>query len=64
LHDALARSAGGPVFIDVPCDNAPALAVVEANGLKAQRHFMRMYRGVRLKDNVEAIWASSGPEKG
>jgi GNAT superfamily N-acetyltransferase len=64
LHDALARSAGGPVFIDVPCDNAPALAVVEANGLKAQRHFMRMYRGDRVTDNVEAIWASSGPEKG
>jgi GNAT superfamily N-acetyltransferase len=64
LNDALSRCAGGAVFIDVPRDNALALTVTEASGLKAQRHFTRMYRGDRLKDNVEAIWASSGPEKG
>jgi GNAT superfamily N-acetyltransferase len=64
LHDALRCCAGGPVFLDVPCDNERALALAEASGLKVQRHFTRMYRGERLKDNVEAIWASSGPEKG
>jgi GNAT superfamily N-acetyltransferase len=64
LHHALGCCAGGPVFIDVPRDNTHALAVAEANGLTAQRHFTRMCRGDRLKDHVEAIWASSGPEKG
>jgi ribosomal protein S18 acetylase RimI-like enzyme len=64
LNDALRRCAGRAVFLDVPCDNTQALAVVEANGLTAQRHFTRMYRGDQLNDCVEAIWASSGPEKG
>jgi GNAT superfamily N-acetyltransferase len=64
LGDALARCAGGPVFIDVPRDNAPAVDVVEKAGLTAQRHFMRMCRGPRIQDRVEALWASSGPEKG
>jgi len=64
LNDALARCAGQPVFIDVPRDNAPAVEVVEKSGLTIQRHFMRMCRGTRILDHVEAIWASSGPEKG
>ena len=64
LRDALSRCAGGPVFIDVPRDNACALAVVATSGLKAQRHFMRMYRGDRIADCPQAIWAGSGPEKG
>jgi GNAT superfamily N-acetyltransferase len=64
LGDALARCAGQPVFLDVPRDNAPALELVEKSGLTAQRHFMRMCRGARIPDHVEAIWASSGPEKG
>jgi GNAT superfamily N-acetyltransferase len=64
LCDALGRSAGGLVFLDVPHDNTHALAVAEAGRLTVQRHFTRMYRGDRVKDQVEAIWASSGPEKG
>jgi len=64
LSDALGRCAGGPVFIDVPRDNACALEVVETSGLKAQRHFTRMYRGERIVDCPQAIWAGSGPEKG
>ena len=64
LRDALGHCAGRPVFIDVPRDNAPAPAVAETSGLKVQRHFTRMCRGRRLQDNVAAIWASSGPEKG
>jgi hypothetical protein len=64
LRDALSRCSGGPVFVDVPRDNAGALNVVETSGLKAQRHFTRMYRGDRVADSPQAIWASSGPEKG
>ncbi len=64
LKDALRRCAGGPVFIDVPDDNAGAVQVVEAGGLKVQRHFTRMRRGDRITDYPQAIWASSGPEKG
>jgi GNAT superfamily N-acetyltransferase len=64
LGDAFRRCAGQPVFIDVPRDNAPAIEAVEKSGLTIQRHFTRMCRGKRIKDHVETIWASSGPEKG
>ncbi len=64
LSDALSRHAGQPVFMDVPRDNTPALRVAKTSGLRAQRHFTRMYRGERTEDQVEALWASSGPEKG
>jgi GNAT superfamily N-acetyltransferase len=64
LRDALRSCAGQPVFVDVPRDNTPAIEIVEKSGLTVQRHFTRMCRGERIKDHVEAIWASSGPEKG
>ncbi|MCX5643170.1 MAG: GNAT family N-acetyltransferase [Phycisphaerae bacterium] len=64
LGEALSRCSGQPVFIDIPQDNAPAIEIAEKNGLSVQRHFMRMCRGERIADHVEAIWASSGPEKG
>ena len=64
LSDALNRCAGEPVFVDIPLDNADAVKIAESSGLKIQRYFMRMYRGQRVKDNIKALWASSGPEKG
>ena len=64
LGEALGCCAGQPVFMDVPRDNAPAIEMVEKSGLSIQRHFMRMCRGARIRDHVDAIWASSGPEKG
>jgi GNAT superfamily N-acetyltransferase len=64
LGKALCGCAGRRVFIDIPRDNAPALTIAEAGGLRVQRHFTRMYRGDPVRDCVEAIWASSGPEKG
>ena len=64
LSDAFGRCAGQLVFIDIPRSNARALRVAEASGLRVQRFFMRMYRGDRAKHCVEAMWASSGPEKG
>ena len=64
LSEALGRCSGQPVFLDIPRDNAPAVEIAEKSGLSVQRHFTRMCRGERIKDHVEAIWASSGPEKG
>jgi GNAT superfamily N-acetyltransferase len=64
LSDALGRCAAEPVFIDVAVDNADAMKVAESSGLKIQRYFMRMYRGEYVKDNIQALWAGSGPEKG
>jgi hypothetical protein len=64
LSDALNRCEGKPIFVDIPLDNKEAVKVAESSGLKIQRCFMRMCRGKRVKDNIKALWASSGPEKG
>ena len=64
LSDALDRCAAEAVFIDIPLDNAEAVRVAESGTLRIQRYFMRMYRGERVKDNIKALWAASGPEKG
>jgi len=64
LSDALNRCAAESVFIDIPLDNADAVRVAESGTLRIQRYFMRMYRGERVKDNIKALWAGSGPEKG
>jgi len=64
LSDVLNRCAGEPVFVDIPLDNADAVKIAESSGLKIQRYFMRMYRGQRVKDDIKALWAGSGPEKG
>ena len=64
LADALDRCAAESVFIDIPLDNADAVRVAESGTLRIQRYFMRMYRGERVKDNIKALWAGSGPEKG
>jgi hypothetical protein len=64
LSDALSRCAGKAVFVDILAGNVPAVKIAESSGLKIQRRFTRMCRGERIKDNIEAIWATSGPEKG
>ncbi len=64
LSDAFTRCRGKMVFVDVPTGNADAVKFVEAAGLRTQRSFTRMYRGKRIADNITALWASSGPEKG
>jgi GNAT superfamily N-acetyltransferase len=64
LSDSLSHCVGRPVFVDVPLDNAGALRIAEAAQLTVQRCFTRMCLGERINDNVQAIWASSGPEKG
>jgi predicted GNAT family acetyltransferase len=55
---------GQRIFIDIPSQNFPAVDWAEANGFVKQRAFLRMYRGQRIQDFPELIWASSGPEKG
>jgi GNAT superfamily N-acetyltransferase len=64
LRDALGRSAGKYVFVDVPLENAVAVELADSSGLKIQRCFTRMYRGKGVTDRIEALWASSSPEKG
>jgi GNAT superfamily N-acetyltransferase len=64
LRDALGRCAGQRVFVDIPIQNADAVKIAESSGLTIQRCFTRMCRGERVDDNVAALWAGSGPEKG
>jgi len=64
LSDALNRCAGKAVFVDIPTGNVHAVKIAESSGLKIQRRFTRMCRGERIKDDIKAIWAGSGPEKG
>jgi GNAT superfamily N-acetyltransferase len=58
------QCAGQPVFIDVPLQNRPAIEWARSRGLSEQRPFTRMYRGVPVAEQVDLLWASSGPEKG
>lgn len=64
LVDAAQRYVGQPVFIDVPLANEVALELVKSWGLKFQRGLLRMGRGKPVRDRVDALWTSSGPEKG
>jgi GNAT superfamily N-acetyltransferase len=64
LADAAHRHAGQSVFIDVPAPNLAAVRAVEALGLRPQRELLRMVRGEPVRERVEWLWASSGPEKG
>ena len=58
------RCPAGPVFADVPTDNAAAVAWFQSQGFTVQRNFTRMYLGQRIEDFPERMWAGSGPEKG
>jgi GNAT superfamily N-acetyltransferase len=64
LSDTLNRCSGKPIFVDMLTDNVYAVKIAESCGLRIQRHFLRMYRGERIKDDTKTLWASSGPEKG
>jgi GNAT superfamily N-acetyltransferase len=64
LEDACRRVGERGVYVDIPTENRPAAALAERLGLTAQRHLLRMTRGEPVRERVEDIWASSGPEKG
>jgi GNAT superfamily N-acetyltransferase len=64
LADAAHRYAGQFVYIDVPVDHDAATEFARSRGLTVQRHLLRMSRGEPVRERVEGLWASSGPEKG
>lgn len=64
LADALARRAGQQVFIDIPIIHEPAAALAHQQGLAVQRELLRMCRGASLVEQMDHLWASSGPELG
>lgn len=64
LDEIIGLLQGEKVFIDIPAQNIPAVRWAEVNGFAIQRTFLRMYRGERIQDFPQFIWASSGPEKG
>lgn len=65
LLDAAAQHhAGTRCYIDIPIDNAPAVAWAGRQGLKVQRPLHRMSRGGRVTDHPAQLFASSGPEMG
>jgi ribosomal protein S18 acetylase RimI-like enzyme len=55
---------GQRVYVDVPKDNTPAVRCVTDLGLTEQRPLLRMCRGEPVCEQIEQLWASSGPEKG
>jgi hypothetical protein len=61
---ALAACQGQPIFVDIPIDNAGAMAWADSHTLRVQRRFTRMRRGRPVDDQPQRIWASSGAEKG
>jgi GNAT superfamily N-acetyltransferase len=64
LLDAFTHFAGQRVYVDVPSDNAAAVAAVESAGLRVQRPFLRMTRGRQVREDLQRSWCTFGPEKG
>lgn len=64
LGEALRRHAGQGVYVDVPVGNEAAVGLCAERGLKPLREFLRMFKGGRITDRPECMWATSGPEKG
>jgi hypothetical protein len=64
LADAWHRLGGRRVFVDVPLPHARAVDWVEKRGLVARRSLLRMCRGRKVVEDLDRLWASSGPEKG
>ena len=64
LADARRRYAAETITMDIPVDNAPAIALAAAWGLDMTGHLTRMTRGPSVHEDLSRIWASAGPEKG
>jgi GNAT superfamily N-acetyltransferase len=64
LTEACRRFAGQRVFWDIPESNRSAIRLATAAGLEAERTLLRMCRGPTVHDDVQRLWASSGPELG
>jgi GNAT superfamily N-acetyltransferase len=55
---------GKHAFIDIPTANESAVAWAEEIGFALQRPLFRMRRGPPVDEQINEIWASSGPEMG
>jgi predicted N-acetyltransferase YhbS len=65
LLDDVARSlAGRPVIVDILASHSDAIAWAEGHGLKRSRELWRMTRGEAAVEDLDRLWASSGPEMG
>jgi GNAT superfamily N-acetyltransferase len=64
LQDAFRRFSGQNAFIDIPEKNEPANRAAQAVGLSPRRRLLRMTRGAPALEQIERLWASSGPELG
>jgi len=60
------RLAGERVYLDIPRSHEVAVIVAQSLGLKLQRSFLRMNRGINVaeREHLHLFWSSSGPEKG
>lgn len=64
LNAAADLHAGQRILIDIPADHEPATLWARRHLLTPQRQLTRMCKGVTVLENVDHLWASSGPEKG
>jgi GNAT superfamily N-acetyltransferase len=64
LTEAFDRFAGKELYLDVPEKNTGAMKCAEMAGLQVQRSLLRMCRGLPVEEDVQSLWASSGPEMG
>jgi GNAT superfamily N-acetyltransferase len=64
LIDATRYLVGRRVVIDVPERHVRAVCVLNGFGLSYRRPLLRMTRGEAVPEELDLLWASSGPEKG
>ena len=64
VNHAFAQHAGRSIYVDIPLSHGPATTMAREQGLTAQRQLLRMCRGTRSDEQIEYLWASSGPELG
>jgi GNAT superfamily N-acetyltransferase len=64
LADARRRYASEKITMDIPVDNAAAMALAASWGLNMTGLLTRMGRGSQVNEDLQKLWASAGPEKG
>jgi predicted N-acetyltransferase YhbS len=65
LLDDVVRSLGDrTVIVDIPVNHRDAIAWTEGRGLTKSRELWRMTRGEAVVEDLDRLWASSGPEMG
>jgi Acetyltransferase (GNAT) domain len=64
LGDVRRRYATEKITMDIPVDNAAAMALAASWGLNMTGLLTRMSRGLPVREDLQKLWASAGPEKG